>query len=126
LQTQKTLLDRIALLPWLENSEDDSLRGSTPLCGASDREELRDTRIGDDFLVHLLLKRAHLLRRRAFLGDENAPRKTAVSRRKQRERQVGKEKPKPDDADEQDRRGQPRPVHESIKRATVGRDQIGR
>src|SRR5439155_7387862 len=81
LQSQQTLLDRIALPARFENAKDNSLRRCATRSGSSVREELRDARLRLDFLVHLFLKRAHLLWRGTLLGNENTASKTAVSDR---------------------------------------------
>ena len=79
LQSQQTLLDRIALPARFENAKDNSLRQCGTRTGSSVREKLRDARLRLDFLVHLFLKRAHLLGRGTLLGNENTASKTAVA-----------------------------------------------
>src|SRR5262249_34988111 len=122
LQTQQALLNRVALVSRFENCEDDCLRCGTALGRAGDSEELPDTRLGDDFFVHLLLIGTHLLRRRPLLRDENAAGRATVSHWKQRERQMGEEKPKTKDADEQDRHGQISAIQKLIQCDAVGID----
>src|SRR5207247_10435287 len=87
--------------------------------GTGDREKLRDTRVGLDFLIHQLLKSPHLLWRRSFLSNENSASKTAVSRRKQGERQMSKEKPETKNTNEEDRNGQPGAVEKFIKSSAI-------
>src|SRR5438552_8350990 len=74
------------------------------------------------FLIHQLLKSPHLLGRRTFLGNENASGKAAVSGRKERERQMSKEKPETENASEQDRNGQPGAVEKFIESTAVDID----
>ena len=108
----KTLLDWVALLARFEDAKmipcDAALRWAEPAivknCAMPGSASI--------FSIHLLLEGAHLFRRRAFLRDENAAGGTAVPGRKQSEWQMGEEKPKADNASEQDRNRQPRAVKE--------------
>src|SRR5207237_9996474 len=81
LQSQQTLLDRIALPARFKNAKDNSLRQCAPRSGSNVCEKLRNARLRLDFLVYLFLKRAHLLGRGTLLGNENTASKTAVSDR---------------------------------------------
>src|SRR5262249_8705817 len=119
LQSQQTLLDRIALRARFEYAKDNSLRRCAPRSGSGVREKLRNARLRHELLIHLFLKRAHLSWRGTFLGDENPAGKPAVSNWKQRERQMSKEKEKADDTDEQDRHRQVGAVEKPVERATV-------
>ena len=107
LQLRNALFDWRAFSPRFEETKNQSLRGRRASSKAGKREKLRDIRIVLQFLVDLLLIGMHLRRRRAFLRDENAPHKAAVTRRQQRERQVSKEKPEPQNAHEKDRHREP-------------------
>jgi hypothetical protein len=71
------------------------------------------------FSIHQLLKRAHLLGRRTFLGNENAASKTAVSDRQQGEWQMGEEKDKADNTAEQNRNCQPGAIQKFVQGPAV-------
>ena len=73
-------------------------------------------------MVHLRLKRAHLRRRRAFLGDKDAANETAVAWGYQSERQVCEEEPETKNASDKDRHSKPRAIEKPVERTAVGSD----
>src|SRR5205085_7682039 len=113
------LLDRIALLARFKNAKDNSLRQRATRSGSDVREKLRNAWLRLDFLVHLFLKRAHLIGRSSLLGNKDAAGKTAVAYRQKRARQMGEEKPETKNTDDENRHRQVGAIKEFVESNTV-------
>ena len=105
LQLQNALIDRWPLVFGFEEQKHQGLGASGAAGKPGQREELRDVWIVLQFLINLLLVDAHLCRGRAFLGDKDAANEPTVTRREQGKGKMGEEKPKPEDANEDNRNG---------------------
>src|SRR6266550_451061 len=115
LQLRDALFNWRALTSRFEKTKNQSLRRRGASSEAGEGEKLRDVWIILQLLVDLLLIGMHLRRRRTFQRNENAPHEAAVARRQQCERQMGKEKPQPEKASEEDRHREPGAIEKFVQ-----------